>query len=888
MRKYLFVTCLSVCFSFFLNAQNLTDQIVRRIIDSTKKELSNAKGNKQIDCLNLLAESYYWIWDENDKHLDTACMYTEEVYKLAIKSAYKQGSGYALFMKAHCYAGRMDDNKENNSTEANYAEAYNYANKAIKLAEEIKDYRLAGDVYDMLKWMERWKGDQEKFRYNVEKAIYYYEKPVTGKISGHLTVSTCDQCQGNEDQLGWLYMLKSNFPGNAGAVRQSMIQKAIYYYQKSKSTSGLAGAFLAFGRDGIPSGKIENSLEYFNKALALYNEDGDQYGQIEAFTVISGAFFNLGDFENGIEYGKKSLALAEKLARKNGNLNGKDYWLHLAHYWMGRFYFIANDMETAFSYLRKAWSYGPNEATISNSKTVIADMHRSMGNYDSAMYYLSFTINNEIGIGKRILSGLYISMKEYDKALALTNNLIKTSRDRNDMVNTGKLHTNLAKAYYGINDFDNALTNARAGLAILKNISYNYSLIENYQLLSDIFTKQGKYDSAYFYLKQYTESKDLLLKKQLYIKLNDYKKEAGESKRIGQINLLQKDNLIKEQELQQQILLKEQGEAQLTLLDKDNELKDQKLKQQTLLKEQNQSQLTLLDKENKLKDQRLNQQAFIRNALFGGLLLFILLGIFAFRNLSLKRKNDKLKSQKNIEMQQLASEKKHAELQQQALELEMQALRAQMNPHFIFNCLSSINRFIFKNDNKLASDYLTRFSRLIRMVLMHSSKKLITLEDELEMLRLYLDLERLRFKDAFDYSITTTNIVDAGAVFIPPLLLQPFCENAVWHGLMHKDSKGHLNIMISEVISEKERVLHCVIEDDGVGRKKAAEFKSKSAENEKSMGLKITTERLALLNKENHFSTFYRIEDVRNENNEIAGTRIQLKIKHKETVEQYA
>ena len=131
--------------------------------------------------------------------------------------------------------------------------------------------------------------------------------------------------------------------------------------------------------------------------------------------------------------------------------------------------------------------------------------------------------------------------------------------------------------------------------------------------------------------------------------------------------------------------------------------------------------------------------------------------VFVFRIFSLKRKNERL-----------AGKKEKAEVQQKVAELEMQALRAQMNPHFIFNCLSSINRFIFKNDNKLASDYLTRFSRLIRMVLMHSSKKLITLEDELEMLRLYLDLERLRFKDAFDYSITTTNIVDAGAIFLLP------------------------------------------------------------------------------------------------------------------------
>jgi sensor histidine kinase YesM len=205
-----------------------------------------------------------------------------------------------------------------------------------------------------------------------------------------------------------------------------------------------------------------------------------------------------------------------------------------------------------------------------------------------------------------------------------------------------------------------------------------------------------------------------------------------------------------------------------------------------------------------------------------------------------------------------------------------------MNPHFIFNCLSSINRFIFKNDNKEASDYLTKFSRLIRMVLIQSQKKLIPLEDELEMLRLYLDMERMRFKNGFDYSITTNNTIDAGAIFIPPLLLQPFCENAIWHGLMHKDGQGHLNISITE----ENRFLICTITDDGVGREKAATYKSKSAEKEKSLGLKITANRLALLNREQNIGTSYKIEDVLNEEGNVEGTKVQLKIFYKEALEE--
>ena len=166
------------------------------------------------------------------------------------------------------------------------------------------------------------------------------------------------------------------------------------------------------------------------------------------------------------------------------------------------------------------------------------------------------------------------------------------------------------------------------------------------------------------------------------------------------------------------------------------------------------------------------------------------------------------------------------------------------------------------------------------MVLLHSQKRLVPLEDELEMLRLYLDMERFRFKNGFDYSITTTNTIDAGAIFIPPLLLQPFCENAIWHGLMNKEEHGHLSISISE----RDKTLYCTIADNGVGREKAAIFRSKSVEKEKSLGLKITSARLALLNGETNKGTSYEIEDILDERGNVAGTKVDLRIMYKENV----
>jgi LytS/YehU family sensor histidine kinase len=248
----------------------------------------------------------------------------------------------------------------------------------------------------------------------------------------------------------------------------------------------------------------------------------------------------------------------------------------------------------------------------------------------------------------------------------------------------------------------------------------------------------------------------------------------------------------------------------------------------------------------------------------------VLLGIILFRNLILKQRNEKLNN-----------ERTQAILRQKTVELEMQALRAQMNPHFIFNCLSSINRFILKNESEAASDYLTKFSRLIRMVLLNSKQTFISLQDELETLKLYLEMERLRFINAFDYNISFVNEIDPENIFIPPLLLQPFAENAIWHGLMHKQGQGHLDIELSL----HGKILTSTITDNGIGRNKADSIKSKSTEKQRSMGLQITTERLVLLNQESNMKTFFTIQDLTNDSGEPAGTQVILKIHYRDMVE---
>jgi anti-sigma regulatory factor (Ser/Thr protein kinase) len=226
------------------------------------------------------------------------------------------------------------------------------------------------------------------------------------------------------------------------------------------------------------------------------------------------------------------------------------------------------------------------------------------------------------------------------------------------------------------------------------------------------------------------------------------------------------------------------------------------------------------------------------------------------------------------QLEKSEKEKEIAEIRQKASEMEMQALRAQMNPHFIFNSLNSINRFILQNNRAQASEYLTKFSKLVRMILQNSQASLISLESELESLNLYLDLEAVRFEHRFAYKISCPKDLDIEVLKVPPLVIQPFTENAIWHGLMHKEDKGQLDIDVSE----EDDYLYVKISDNGIGRKKAAELASKSATKHKSMGLRITKDRIAMLQKSNGGESPVKIIDLENEDGSAAGTEVVLKM----------
>ncbi|MCB0584908.1 MAG: histidine kinase [Phaeodactylibacter sp.] len=214
-----------------------------------------------------------------------------------------------------------------------------------------------------------------------------------------------------------------------------------------------------------------------------------------------------------------------------------------------------------------------------------------------------------------------------------------------------------------------------------------------------------------------------------------------------------------------------------------------------------------------------------------------------------------------------------AEFNKKLAEVEMAALRSQMNPHFLFNCLNSINRFIQRNEPDAASAYLTKFARLIRLVLDNSRSDLVSLRDELEALRLYIELEAMRFVGRFSYSIEIASELDTSSIEVPPMLVQPYVENAIWHGLMHKESDD-CRLWV-KAYPEHGR-LAIIVEDNGIGREMARRLKSKSATLHKSHGMKVTAERIEVINEIFQAKAAVRIEDLRDEIGSAAGTRVSI------------
>lgn len=255
-------------------------------------------------------------------------------------------------------------------------------------------------------------------------------------------------------------------------------------------------------------------------------------------------------------------------------------------------------------------------------------------------------------------------------------------------------------------------------------------------------------------------------------------------------------------------------------------------------------------------------------------LILLIIALFIWQVYRYRLNNIKTQHQLEQDRNKLALEK--SEVEQQFRSSQLAALKAQMNPHFIFNALNSIQEYILLNEKRLANEYLGKFADLMRLTLDMSNQQTVTLEDELKSIRLYLDLEAVRFEDSFSYTINLDSKLQHSHIRLPSMLIQPYIENAIKHGLLHKITNRKL--VLNFELNIKEELLVCTIKDNGIGRKAAMRINKNRPDQHKSFAMTANQKRLELLNYTKSKTIALVINDLYNSAGEAMGTEVILNI----------
>ena len=442
-----------------------------------------------------------------------------------------------------------------------------------------------------------------------------------------------------------------------------------------------------------------------------------------------------------------------------------------------------------------------------------------------------------VGITTTNIGNIYLHQKNFPKALEYYTKAQQLFAKYPNARGLGELYNNLGLYYKMMNNPSEALKTFNKAIVAFTSIEDKFGISDTYFYIGDIYFEQNKLAESLV-----ATNKSLALAKELEIieqvqnaekRLSEiYEKQNNTNESLKHFKLysIAKDSVANAENIRSSVRAEMNFE-----FDKKDALQK---------KEQEKRELVYSE-----ASKRHQQQIFF-------VILFILL-VFGIIFLIYNR----------LQL------KKTLTLQKELAEYEQKALHLQMNPHFVFNCLGSISSFIVQNGTDSAIKYLSKFSKLMRLTLEYSKESLIPIDKEMESLQNYLELEQLRFNQKFDFSITKSKEIEDDMA-LPPLLLQPFVENAIIHGLIPKNEKGNIAIDFS---IEKENLI-CTIEDNGIGFDKSKELKENLVSVHKSMALDITKKRLEMMEASTSRKANVEIEELKNDKGEILGTKVILNL----------
>lgn len=582
------------------------------------------------------------------------------------------------------------------------------------------------------------------------------------------------------------------------------------------------------------------SIDYLERALAISISEGNTANEKYCYFLLGKANYNLRLYDQALRYyqkasrnDKKSKVSSAQIFSTTALLQG----MALAYEGKGDYSSaenlvtnLRNDKSFIGSIDNEAWlNVFSGRLAYKQGKTADAT------NYFNAVVRKEKSISNQqlVVEANDYLAKISAAQAKNDDAKKYYENSVKAAAKADDDELLMKQQRKLKDVYLEDKEFEKVISLNEKNSSTVTDSVRLFDQIEN----ANAYISTEKADKAISILeKTLQEAKNQKMVRaeaetfkalsKAYEQKGDYEKAALNYKKF--VTLQDSVFKLKEKELTNESALLDSAQAanqRIEVYEKDREINDQLIAG--------------------LEKDKLYQKRIIY-----ALVVFLVLVVLSFYLLY-----------RNIQQKKLANQM-----------LALKSLRSQMNPHFIFNALNSVNSFISSNDQRTANKYLADFSKLMRSVLENSEKDFVPLNEEIEVLSLYIKLEHHRFNNKFDYAIEIDSSLVVDSYKVPPMLIQPYLENAVWHGLRYKEEKGFLKVNIS---ANNEAVI-VLIEDNGIGRTKSQELKTKNQKQTESMGLKNIQARLNIINEIYKTDLKVDVSDLDTQTKE--GTKVRIAI----------
>jgi len=559
-------------------------------------------------------------------------------------------------------------------------------------------------------------------------------------------------------------------------------------------------------------------MNYAEEALQTAEKIKYDLGKIRALNCIGNYYFQRDVYDKAISYYTQAMKLSEQRRDDNNIIISKSNIANVFTHTKKQSKAISLFKECDNILVKRGDSLIQNRAAI---LTNLATAYSSIKQHDSAIYvyekvfYICNKIKSEFGRAITLcnLANEYYLIHKNQEALSHSEEALRILDKNHFDFLKAPLYKTLGNTYIELNQIQKGIDYLNRCVLLSKQINDREVLVEVYQMLYKAYSKTNRFEEAY-------ESAVN------YIALNDSILGLNKEKAISEINT-----------------------------------KYETEKKEAAIKE--------LTQEKTISDLQSQRKSVLIYAILVGIVALLLLSYFLFARYKAKRQNELLR----IKLQET---EKTIEAEKKAMESELKALKSQMNPHFIFNALNSIQEQFMYGDKLKGNEQLSNFTYLTRQILTVSGKKQIPLSTEIEILKKYLELEKMRFQNDFEYNITFPESIDVDYVQLPPMLIQPFVENSIKHGLLHKNGVKKLAVRFQ--LSEKENYILCTVEDNGIGRAKSAEIKNKNSNSHISFSTSSIEQRLMLLNTNLKLNNLIVYKDALAVDNEVIGTIVEIKI----------